>query len=169
MYLCLRSFIKTMLEFLRMRCKYITFDDTAKLQAKKNGGFAGSVNKYWNTCMPAAMWITGWFTGRKLYKCLYKFINIMKAYLSKKLDKEQLERLAFSKWSDYWTDIDNNVMIYELLNGEGFQQFVFDDNQQQKFSFGVPLKSVGDLMVRYKSITGYDARYWTGRLPITGQ
>ncbi len=93
----------------------------------------------------------------------------MSDYLANKLDGEQLERLAFEQHDDYWSDIDGEVLVYELINGSGYQQFVFDDDHHQKFSFGIPLKAVIDLMQRYKSVTGHDARYYTGDLPINAQ
>jgi hypothetical protein len=61
------------------------------------------------------------------------------------------------------------VRYYELLSG-GYQQFLFfDDNLENKVSFGIPLKTVGDLMDRYKSITGHELRYYTKDLPINAQ
>lgn len=68
----------------------------------------------------------------------------MESYLAEKLNAEHLERLAYKKNYDYdfWSDIDSDVMIYELINGEGYQQFVFDDQWQEKFSFGIALKTV---------------------------
>lgn len=93
------------------------------------------------------------------------------SYLHNTLNEDLLERLAFDydRNSDYWHDIDSQVLIYELLDGSGFQQFIFDDDRQTKYSFGIPLRTVEDLMNRYKSITGYNARYWEGELPINAQ
>ena len=93
----------------------------------------------------------------------------MNEYRDKTLNHEQLELLAFEHCDDCYSDIDSLVKIYELLSS-GYQQFLFfDDNQEDKVSFGIPLKTVGDLMDRYKSITGHELRYYTGDLPINAQ
>lgn len=93
------------------------------------------------------------------------------SYLNEKLNREHLERLAFEhNWElEYWHDIDSKVKIYELLDSSGYQQFVYGEDELVKFSFGIPLKTVEELMLRYKSITGYDARYYTGMMPINAQ
>ena len=70
------------------------------------------------------------------------------------------------KHENYRADIDSDVLIYELLIGLGYQQLVFDENGQEKFSFGIPSKTIDNLMQRHKSMKVYITRYWTGDLPI---
>ncbi len=78
----------------------------------------------------------------------------MRSYANNFLNDERLERLLFAKHEDYYADIDFEVLIYELINGSGYQQFVFkDDEEEEKISFGVPLKTVQDLIKQYHPIT----------------
>ena len=87
-------------------------------------------------------------------------------YTKIKLDAEQLYRLNFDEFDcSYWHDIDSIVKIYELEDGT-YQQYI---DEEERFLIGIPLKTVGDLMKRYNSLTGFELKYWDKDYPQTAQ
>jgi len=92
------------------------------------------------------------------------YICKMIEYLEFQLEPEQLWRLNFGeKFDDHWSDIDSEVKIYKLDDGL-YQQYVYDSNENW-IPVGIALRTVGDLMKRYNSMTGNALKYWDKDYP----
>ena len=94
----------------------------------------------------------------------------MTDYTTIPLSPEQLMRLGFEEGAanpDHWHDIDSDVMIYKLDDGL-YQQYVYDERDEELI-VGIALTTVADLMARYKSMTGYELKYWEAEGAQTAQ
>lgn len=79
---------------------------------------------------------------------------------NKALNPEELMRLGFDESTyddDHWYDIDVKLRISKLPDGT-YQQYYEEEDQH----IGVPLKTVGELQLRYHSLTGHELKYYEG-------